>query len=95
MTDYPPLTVGDADALHNVLDTTRVVKVAYAREDCEILYGTARCLVGDADLGPRDIHADVRDAYLRITTRSGMEVAFPVTELMEANRQGRFLAYDW
>lgn len=90
------LTAADAFALHTVLDSTRTVKIAYARTDHdEVLYGTARCLVGGPDLGPRDVHGDVRDAWLRITTRTGLETAFPVRELMVAARENRFCHYNW
>lgn len=95
MPEHPPLTTWDATALAYVLDTTRVTKVAYAREDLPILYGTARCVVDSPERMGSIGSGDVRDGFLRITTQGGMEVAFAITELMAAHREGRFMQYDW
>lgn len=95
MPDHPPLTIPDATALAYVLDTTRVAKVAYAREDLPILYGIARCVVDSPERMSSLGNRDVRDGFLRITTQGGMEVAFAIPELMAAHREGRFMTYDW
>lgn len=53
--------------------------------------GTARHLVTSPDnFGFYDPHADVRDAYLRVTLVSGFDVAWLVSDLMKDALNGEF-----
>jgi hypothetical protein len=63
--------------------------------DSEPVYGTIRAFVRDPEtayfLTDKD---DVRDAYLWVTTRGGMEAFWPVSELLDDVRVG-YLALDY
>jgi hypothetical protein len=94
------LTAADATALAAIIEmvirTDKVARVApkghYAEGD--IIYGTARSL-GDENgyfLTNKD---DIRDAYLRVTTRGGMEAFWPVKDLVAEFNVDTFATYDW
>lgn len=94
------LTANEALSLAAVINTaiygSKVARVApkghYAEGD--ILQGTARS-IGDANFNRLSSDTDVRDGFLRVTTRGGMEVAWPIRDLMDENARGEFAAYDW
>lgn len=69
-------------------------KVALVREEGRILYGTARS-IGTEQGGFAGHSDDVREQYLRITTREGLEVFLPVLELANAHDRAEFVTYDW
>jgi hypothetical protein len=91
------LTVRDVVALQAIVEAAqRTAKVARATDDGEITYGTARGIVGDAErLGSLRTGQDLRDAYLRVTTRGGWETVWSVRVLMREYHVGCFAAYDW
>jgi len=93
------LSLTQAGQLALLLDMVdKRAKVARATEDGNVLYGVARHFVRDPEravfLGPDD---DVRDAFLRVTMRSGYESFWRVSDLMPETAAGsaRFMAYDW
>lgn len=93
-----PFTGFDYGNLRVVMDAVeQSAKVAWTLDEGEtIRYGVARHLVKSEDnFGFRDVHADIREAYLRITTREGMEVAYKVSDLMALVPNGAFAIYDW
>lgn len=89
-----PLTIADSIALERVMRATqnkgRVFR--YMADTNTIVEGTARHLVRSADdFTFYDPHADVRDAYLRVTlTTSGFDVVWLVSDLMAATQRGEF-----
>lgn len=88
------LTQQDVIALAAVL-LTAGKKVAYLVGG-NAHYGHARHVVVSADnYGFPSADADIREAYLRITTQSGFEVAYPVAALAESSKHGEYMAYDW
>lgn len=95
------LTISDAIYLNQVIDAaSQSAKVAWVNdEDAEagdVRYGTARHIVqGPDDIGFLRNDQDVRNGYLRITSRTGMEVFLPVRDLMRMAAEGRFAIYDW
>ena len=101
MTNYGPLSVSDVVALATITgaaaSTARVAR--FMPEDSplagSVVQGTARS-VGDERGNFLGAGEDVRDAYLRVTTRGGMECFWPVRELMADVESGTFAAeYDW
>jgi hypothetical protein len=92
------LTIADVIALGTVVDAaSQSAKVAWVDPDTgDIRYGTARHIVVSPDnygFLPRD--TDVRDGYLRVTTRSGFDVALSVRALITLVQAGEFSIYDW
>jgi hypothetical protein len=88
------LTVPDVYALSTIIGAAeRGAKIRWLDESGRCRIGTARHLVRGAEpsqwyfLGRGD---DVRDAFLRVTTTSGMDVALAVRFLMELVAEGGF-----
>lgn len=89
ITDPRPLSVSDAVSLGAICAATSYAKVARVIGD-DVVYGIARC-IGDTNgnfAGPGD---DIRDCYLRVTTRSGFEAFWKVSELIDEHRQHLFV----
>lgn len=95
-TTTTPLTVGFALRLGDLLNWTaqgRVVNYALGENGGPtlILTGTLRHIVRGADdwsfLGPGQ---DVRDAFVRITLTSGLDVALPVDRVVGLIEDGAF-----
>lgn len=86
--DYGPVTMRDIGALQTIVEAAQGNRrVKRLLEDIDLIVeGTARS-IGDERgyfLG-RD--EDVRSGFLRVTTTTGMETFWPVTDLMiDANR---------
>ncbi len=94
---YDPLTVRDALAISEIiLWAGRTAKIARLdrRTESDVVYGHARS-IGDRDFGFIHGDQDVRDAFLRVTTRSGVEVAWPIRELVEDYKDHLFTQYEW
>lgn len=72
----------------------RTAKVARATDDGEVLYGIARS-IGDERGMFLGHDTDIRDGYLRVTSRAGFEHFWPVAELMREVSDGLFAEYDW
>lgn len=91
-----PLSIADVVALDIIVRAASTcAKVARMLEDGTVVYGHARSIGGTsgAFLGP---DADVRDAFLRVTTQGGFEAFWPVRDLMPQAATGEFVApYDW
>ena len=88
------LTVQDLLALAKIVDAAiSTAKVARLRDDGVVVYGIARC-VGDAN-GCAMHGEDVRAMHLRVTTREGWEVFWPVADLIAEAHSGEFAQYDW
>jgi len=89
------LTLTDALAIAEIIRTAQTTaKVARMTDDGDVVYGTARH-IGDDRGAFWPSTADVRDAYLRVTTQAGWEVFWPVRELMPQVAETTFTAYDW
>lgn len=89
------LTVADTVSLGVIVDAAQHnSKVARANSDGEVTYGTARS-VGNETFAFLKKGEDVRDAFLRVTTRGGFEAAWKVSELMDEVHTGEFAKYDW
>lgn len=98
MTDT--LTITDATSLGMVMEAAQGGrKVARTTDGGEtVIYGIARHIVrsetnhgflaGDPDF-------DVRDACLRVTSKSGFDHFWPIRDLMGDVRTGSFAVYDW
>lgn len=90
------LSVADAWTIGQIIgmsrDGAKVARVADTPEGA--VYGTARGLVDEHMMRPRE-GTDVRDMYLHVTTRQGMEVLWPVRELIDQFRETTFTRYDW
>lgn len=92
------LTLSDATSLAMVLAAPEGNrKVARTTDGGEtVIYGTARHLVRSEEhyaFVGNDM--DVRDAYLRVTSKTGLEFAWPIRALMAEIRTGSFALYDW
>ena len=93
-----PLTLAYTLALAEIVRAAQTTaKVARANHNGSVAYGTARSIGQDADHGFLFLgkDEDIRDAYLRVTTREGFEVAWPVVALMSEAEFGLFCLYDW
>lgn len=91
------LTIADVLALAEVVNAaSQSAKVAYMGVGGDVVYGTARHIVGNPDTAGFLRHdQDIRAGYLRVTLKSGFE-AFPtVGYLAEAYTRGEFQIYDW
>lgn len=85
-----PLSIRDVESLHRLIDACgRTAKVARLRPDDSIVYGHARYICNDSGYFlTKD--QDVRNAYMRVTTRSGFEEFWPIAELMGEVHAGTF-----
>lgn len=89
-TTHAPLTATTALALAKIIGWARdTAKIAWVTDDNRTIFGHARYLTYDSNA------QDVRDAQLRITTRSGMELFVPVAQLLHDYFAGSFVQYDW
>lgn len=94
-TDTRVLTVRILAALQVVLEAAQGTrKVIWLQEDGREVFGHARS-IGTTSGGFIRRDEDVRDAHLRITTRTGMEIFVPVARLVDDVHAGRFAIYDW
>lgn len=90
-----PVTPGAVTVLNRVLDAALFnKKVARAHTDGDIVYGIAR-RIGDQS-GSTLSDRDIRDQFLWVTTKTGFEVFWPVSELANELFDGTFSDdYDW
>lgn len=98
MTDT--LTLSDATRLARVLEApTGNRKVARTTDGGEtVVYGVARHIVrSETDHGflVGDPDFDVRDACLRVTSKTGFDFFWPIRDLMADLDTGAFALYDW
>lgn len=86
---HSPLTLRDVAALRPIIDMAHNgLKVKRLVND-EIVVGIARHIVISPDnYGFPGSNDDIRDCYLRVTLISGMDVAWPVSELMADVQRG-------
>ena len=90
------LSMADVRALSVLLqaadETATVVFIAPGDESGKIRRGTARHIVRSTDnwYFPGGDY-DVRDCALRITETSGLDVAYPVRDLMQVVDMGEFM----
>jgi len=88
MTDRK-LTTADVQGLAAVFDAAaRSAKVARALATGDVIYGTARA-IGD-EWGASIPDVDFRDRFLRVTSTSGFEHFWPVSELAKEVLDGHF-----
>jgi hypothetical protein len=83
------LTLTDAGRLGEVLKATEGTRRVARLVGDDVVTGTARRF-GEKDTGNSLWEDDVRDQYLWVTTDSGMEVWWPVSELMTEVNTGLF-----
>jgi hypothetical protein len=89
------LTLTDALAVAELISyAQRNAKVARLTEGGRVVYGTARS-IGDQRGNFLLNTEDVRDGYLRVTSRIGVEYFWPVRELMAEYLTSEFVEYDW
>ena len=89
------MNIQETIAAAEVLRTAQTcAKVARAYDDGTVVYGTARS-VGDQTGAFGQSDDDIRDLYLRVTTREGWERFWPMRELMTEVETGEFTTYDW
>ena len=91
------LTMIDLVLLEGVMATlNNHAKVARVVEGGAVVYGIARHVVRDVETAgfPTSLD-DVRDCFLRVTSRQGFEYFWPVADLMEDFARGEFVSYDW
>lgn len=92
MGDDRVLTEVDAISLFIIINM-RGKRVARALPNGHTLYGIARG-IGDVNGGVvRGL--DIRDAFLRVTDRSGFEHFWQVSGLVRLVQNGEFVEYDW
>lgn len=85
------LTIGDAIDIGAICGAAgRCAPVARALESGDVVYGTARS-IGDTRGAFLASDTDVRNGYLRVTTRSGLEAFWPLRELLTELRAGLFV----
>ena len=75
-----PLTVSQTVALSTLVEASIHYWTVARLVDGNVIVGTARS-IGD-DRGNHAGHEDIRDCYLRVTTRSGFEAFWPVVALV-------------
>ena len=93
MCDHGTLTTTDAVNLAAIIGAAqRNAKVARLMDDGNVIYGMARSIGTDG--GAFDFKSDARGQFLRVTTRMGMEVFWPVRELM-ADYQATTFVLDY
>jgi hypothetical protein len=86
------LTISDAVRLGIVCEAAeRKYPVARVLESGLVVFGTARS-IGDRDGNFATRTMDVRDCFLRVTTKSGLETYWPIAELMNEVNTGEFVA---
>jgi hypothetical protein len=95
-------TTTDTLSPQDVLNLSKIIdaaygskKVARADDNGAVIYGIARHLVSNPETYVLSSSADVRDCWLRVTTRSGSEVVWPIRELAREISTGEFAQYDW
>jgi hypothetical protein len=88
-----PITIPQIIQLHTIVDAaSRSAKVRWLGDDSYTIHeGTARHIVqGPDNFGFIGADQDVRNAYLRITSVTGMEYAVPIRRLMHLVEMGGF-----
>lgn len=88
-----PITIPQIFQLHTIVDAaSRNARVRWLGDDSHTIHeGTARHIVQSPDnFGFIGSDQDVRDAYLRITSLTGMEYAVSVRRLMHLIEMGGF-----
>jgi|tagenome__1003787_1003787.scaffolds.fasta_scaffold20985677_10 hypothetical protein len=90
------LTMADLTALETISRAAiTCARIAWVdRVTGRINYGTARS-IGDENGNFLRRDKDVRDGFLRITTRGGWEHFVRVRDLMPLVHSGHFAEYDW
>jgi hypothetical protein len=91
------LTIADVTALNEIINAaTTTAKVAWVNTDGDIRFGTARAITAAwGNSSYITSSHDIRDGYLRITSREGWENWLIVSDLMESYHDGHFRIYDW
>lgn len=91
-TGHAPLTANDALTLALIARSAQdevLIRRVDDRAPGGVVVGTARHLVNDAQTCTLLTSAvDIRDALLRVTLRGGMDVFWPVSELIPQLRNG-------
>lgn len=91
-TDTRPLTVHDTINLSTVVNAAiHGQRIARLVEGGHVVYGVARS-IGDEHGNFARSSEDIRDCYLRVTTSTGFEVFWPVSELMQDVSTFTFIA---
>lgn len=88
-----PISIPQVFQLHTIVDAaSRSAKVRWLGDDSYTIHeGTARHIVQSPEnFGFIGSDQDVRDAYLRITSLTGMEYAVSVRRLMSLVEMGGF-----
>jgi hypothetical protein len=88
------LSIADVIALSTIIDAaSQSAHVRWLDDDgSTIAEGTARHIVrGEDDFAFIPQTMDLRDAFLRITSRAGWDVAIPVRKLMDMVMRGEFV----
>jgi hypothetical protein len=84
--ERPTLTVSDVFALAKIVTASQhESRVGMARDGGEDPWtGTARHLVtSQTNWGFPSPASDIRDAYVRIAWRNGLDTAYPITQLVQ------------
>ena len=90
MPDHGPLSLAETIALGSIIDAAgRCAPVARLLDSGDICYGQARSVGRQSGAFLRR-DDDVRDAYLRVTLRSGLEAFWPLHELVGQLEAGEF-----
>lgn len=93
MNERKPLTISETLALGTVVNmAVHGQHVARLLDNGDITQGTARS-IGDRNGGYSGPDDDIRDMYLRVTTDSGFEAFWPVSELVEDVKASTFMEY--
>ncbi|QDF18677.1 hypothetical protein SEA_PUPPER_191 [Gordonia phage Pupper] len=89
------LTIRDAVALGKIVEwSSTTAKVVRTDAEGNHLFGHARSIGSENGAFIRD-DEDIRDAFLRVTSRTGFEHFIPVRELIAEVTNRVFTAYDW
>jgi hypothetical protein len=91
------LTISEAAAIGDILRMAEQCSKVARLDDSlpvHVTYGTAR-MVGTATGCASPQGTDVRDMHLRVTTQHGLEVFWPVRDLIPQIIVNTFVTYDW
>jgi hypothetical protein len=92
MAEHGPLTMSDLTSLQVIAQAAETNSRVSWVTDGPVLHGTARS-IGDERGNFLSGKDDVRDGFLRITSKTGFEYFLPVTQLIHMVRDG-YLALD-
>lgn len=82
-------------ALCGILNAAiETAKVARLMPNGDVVYGIARAIT-DEHMNFLPGSTDIRDGYLWVTTQSGMEANWPLSELIPQFDRHEFAQYDW